>query len=63
VLSTGSAVGGNSIGSGAGPTVTAVAAEELPYESPSLWTNNRVLISLIEYYFETMWKKSRKMQR
>ena len=33
VLSTGSVAGGISIDAGAGPTVTAVAAEELPYES------------------------------
>ena len=30
-------------------------------ESPALWTNNRVIISLMEHYFETMWKKSSKM--
>ena len=31
-------------------------------ESPALWTNNRVIILLMEHYFETMWKKSSKMQ-
>jgi sugar-specific transcriptional regulator TrmB len=41
----------------------AISSNPNAAESPALWTNNRVIISLMEYYFETMWKKSSKMQR
>jgi sugar-specific transcriptional regulator TrmB len=41
----------------------AISSNPNAAESPALWTNNRVIISLMEYYFETMWKKSKKMQR
>jgi sugar-specific transcriptional regulator TrmB len=41
----------------------AISSNPNAAESPALWTNNRAIISLMEYYFETMWKKSIKMQR